>query len=323
MCERNHRTRAGFTLVELLVVIAIIGVLVALLLPAVQAAREAARRSQCANHLKQLGLACHNFHDTYGVTPPSRVASGGFPKLNVPANAYQGWAVWILPYLEQDNIKNIYNTQLHFGHANNRTAIQTQVKVFYCPSTPRVNRVAPTFTLNPTGGPYTIAGAACSDYCVCRNVDLGLVSSFPNDVDPYTAANQWGPFSYNSGTTIREMNWASVTDGLSNTIFYIEDAGRNDEYVARKRLTGANAVGGAWSDEAAEFGFQGCTPPNDTRPGLTVMNCTNDGEPYSFHPGGINVGMCDGSVRFIAETISIRNFARLITAQGGEVATNF
>src|SRR4051812_39735494 len=96
--------RRGFTLVELLVVIAIIGVLVALLLPAVQAAREAARRMQCANNLRQLGLACHNFVDTRGMIPPTRTASGGFPPLNVPVNAYNGWTVWLLPYIEQGTV---------------------------------------------------------------------------------------------------------------------------------------------------------------------------------------------------------------------------
>src|SRR5262245_46197242 len=100
----NRRRSAAFTLVELLVVIAIIGVLVALLLPAVQAAREAARRMQCSNNLRQIGLACHNFHDVRGCTPPSRSASGGFPHLGIPANAYHGWAVWLLPYMEQGNI---------------------------------------------------------------------------------------------------------------------------------------------------------------------------------------------------------------------------
>lgn len=115
------------------------------------------------------------------------------------------------------------------------------------------------------------------------------------------------------------MTWSSVSDGLSNTLFYSEDAGRPTEYVGGRRQSATTASGSAWADEASEWGFQGCTPPNDTRPGLTAINCTNDGEPYSFHSGGINVGMCDGSVRFLRESIDVRTFARLVTAQGGEV----
>jgi len=318
---RTPTNRSAFTLIELLVVIAIIAILIGLLLPAVQKIREAANRLQCTNHLKQLGLACHNFHDTTGVTPPSRVASGGFPALSVPANAYQGWAVWLLPYIEQDNVGKLYSTQLHFGHDNNRTAIQTQVKIFYCPSAPAKNRVAPTFS----HGGFTITGAACTDYSVMRNIEPSLWGTYPGDVDTYTEESRWGPFSYNSGSNIRQLSWASVTDGLSNTIFYSEDAGRPDLYLTGRKKISSNSVGGsAWSDESSEYGLHGCEPSatTDTRPGRRPMNCTNNGEPYSFHTGGCNFGMCDGSVRFIRESISIRTFARLVTAQAGEVIGN-
>jgi prepilin-type N-terminal cleavage/methylation domain-containing protein len=322
--SRNKFNRShGFTLVELLVVIAIIGVLVALLLPAVQAAREAARRMSCTNNMRQLGLSCHNFVDSRGCLPPSRTASGGFPALNIPANAYQGWAVWLLPYLEQGNVLASYNYQLHFGHATNRPAIVTQIKAFNCPSTPRKNRTQPQFTHNS----FVVTDAASADYSVIRDVDSGLWTSFPNDVDTYQAnqvmGTNMGPHSRNTGSDIRVMRWASISDGLSNTIFYCEDSGRPDEHVAQGRKTGAVATGSAWSDEANEFGFQGCTPPNDTRPGRTAINCTNDGEPYSFHPAGINIGLCDGSVRFISNNVPIRIFAQLVTAQAGEQIGDF
>jgi len=218
-----------------------------------------------------------------------------------------------------------YDTTLHFGHANNHRAIQTQVKTFNCPSTPTQKRVAYTFTHSG----FSISDAASCDYSVCRWVDSGLWTSFPNDVDnygthdPVTGFNI-GPYSYNTGSSIRVMRWPNVTDGLSNTTFYVEDAGRPDLWVAGWRLAAKNTIGGsAWCDEANEFSFQACNPPNDTRPGRTPINCTNNGEFYAFHAAGMNAGMCDGSVRFISSSIPTRTMARLITAAAGEMIGEF
>jgi prepilin-type processing-associated H-X9-DG protein len=295
----------------LLVVIAIIAILIGLLLPAVQKVREAAARMSCSNNLKQLGLACHNFHDIYNLTPPTRCASGGFPKLGVPANAYQGWAVWLLPNLEQGNVAKIYSTSLHFGHANNRTAITTKMKVLTCPSTPEPDRVAYTFTAQS----FSVSNAAVADYSVCKQVDTNATGATAQ-----TLANPVGPFSYNSGSTYRVYSFSSVTDGLSNTIFYIEDAGRPHTYGPRKNRVSSNSAEAAgWADSENEFTLNGCNPSTGAEGGSAPMNCNNDGEPYSFHTGGINLGMCDGSVRFVRDSVPMATFAAMITATGGEV----
>jgi prepilin-type N-terminal cleavage/methylation domain-containing protein len=325
MLRHSKISAAGFTLVELLVVIAIIGVLVALLLPAVQAARESARRMQCTNQMRQLGLACHNFVDVRSVIPPSRVASGGFPPLGIPANAYNGWAAWLLPYLEQTNLSNNYDHMLHFGHAKNRPVIETQIPTFYCPSTPNKRRVARDFTHNN----FNVTRAAATDYSVFRFIEPGLWQGFPNIIDAYDSnaerGNYYGPHSYNTGSTIRVMRWASISDGTSNTMLYVECAGRPDEYVLGGRRNSNTTSGAAWADEANEFGLHGCEPPppDDRRPGRMPINCTNDGEVFCFHPSGSNTTLCDGSVRFISNNIPIRTYAHLLTAQGGESIADF
>jgi prepilin-type N-terminal cleavage/methylation domain-containing protein/prepilin-type processing-associated H-X9-DG protein len=320
MLHSPARSRRGFTLIELLVVIAIIAILIGLLLPAVQKVREAAARMSCQNNLKQLGLACHSFHDTNGITPPTRVASGGFPKLGVPANAYQGWAVWLLPNLEQGNVARIYDTKLHFGHANNRTAATTKMKVFNCPSTPNPDRVAYSFSVTNGGTTYSVSNLAVADYSVMREVGTNASGATSQTLN----GNRVGPFSFNSGSTYREFSFASVSDGLSNTLFYTEDAGRPHNYGPRKNLISQNSAEAAgWADSENEFTLNGCNPSTGAEGGTAPMNCMNNGEPYSFHTGGINVGMCDGSVRFINESTSMAVFAALVTAQGGEVVSNF
>src|SRR6185295_4415493 len=153
MYSRTHRpittSRPAFTLVELLVVIAIIGVLVALLLPAVQAAREAARRMTCSNHLRQLGLALQNYHDTYNALPPARHAGG----VNIC------WLVRILPYIEQGNVKYDFS-QGGLAGTLNSVVTNTQIKILLCPS-------APTGRKAVTGGQAT---GGVTDYVAISHV---------------------------------------------------------------------------------------------------------------------------------------------------------
>ncbi len=318
----RYRTSSpqGFTLVELLVVIAIIGVLVALLLPAVQAARESARRTQCSNNLKQLGLAAHNFHDTTGALPSS-IRPGGLTPLPRIAGL-----TFTLPFVEQGNVYDKYDQTKNWGDAANRPYVLTKVKAFLCPSTPNPERLDGI----PEASPWVDNVCATTDYSPTIGVDPRLKTQ--NLVDQ-------------SGEGILTKNgsprMADVTDGLSNTILYAESAGRPAVWRRGPKKFGTSVVAnhvnaGGWCRPASDFSVDGSSYDGATMPGPCAINCTNGedvgttfphpyyqtegtAEAFAFHPAGANFALGDGSVRFIASNINIRDFARLVTRAGAEV----
>ena len=316
------RFRRGFTLIELLVVIAIIGILVALLLPAVQSAREAARRAQCVNNLKQLGIALHNFHDVQGYLPTSHRPAG---LTNLPRNA---GLTLLLPYFEQGNIYNALNMDLNWGRVENATSVRSNINTLLCPSGAFPERLDG----NPDPPPYTPNVAAPTDYSPTISVDNRLV------VAGLVDASGQGMLAQNEKARL-----ADVTDGLSNTIAYAESAGR--PYVFRKggKQFGDPATNrvnaGGWVRPASDFSVDGASLDGAVIPGPAPINATNGedyvpagyphpyyntqgtGEAFSFHPGGANFLFGDGSVKFLKESIGIRTFAKLVTRRNGEVVS--
>lgn len=294
--------RQAFTLVELLVVIAIIGVLVALLLPAVQAAREAARRSQCTNHFKQFGLALHNHHDTYGTFPARGTFGGGWHE-RINAN------VVLLPFLEQGPLYDQATADKTTPAWTGGGWRAVQVPMFLCPSSP----------------PAINEGFGLTTYMYCIGDSLSVMNG-SNQVGPRDQENLRGVFGLRKG-----RRFASITDGTSNTILMSERALGSD--AARVKTGFATNVSGfqtsprtcqqqasgdryqnstvavtgyRWIDRRIPFvGFQTVLPPNSP----SCLSEGNHDSQYmlasatSFHPGGVNVLMGDGSVRFVSETV--------------------
>jgi prepilin-type N-terminal cleavage/methylation domain-containing protein/prepilin-type processing-associated H-X9-DG protein len=298
--NEHRKPITGFTLVELLVVIAIIGVLVALLLPAVQAAREAARRMQCSNKLKQIGLAMHNYHDTFQVLPPQSLPAHG-------SNNAWGWGPMIFPYIE---LKPLYDTvQPNSGMAlgsfvgtlptaqtpiNGALVLQQKIVAFICPSD--VDTATNQFYGNPRASTTGSAWYSKSNY-VCNQQVIALAQ---------------GTFSGPPGPTCTRL--AVITDGTSNVLMLGERALRVNPLDRR------STAGVVWgkptnnSDAATcfhpNFPINTRDPSNDfqantyTQYGNATANSCNAHVATSNHPGGAQFALCDGSVRFINQNIA-------------------
>ncbi len=316
MC-RSHNLRgrlSGFTLVELLVVIAIIGVLVALLLPAVQAARESARRTQCLNNLKQIGLALHTHHDTYNELPPNRIDDGAT------------WSVYALPYMEQVAMFQAFDQMKPWPDQLNKPALQQRLKAYICPT-----RRKPMLSTSGDQGsgisgwlPYAPSdfvknssketpGPVC-DYAGCAS-DL---STLPNG-DGWTACN-----GVPTGALVTTCNpgehshtrFAKITDGLSNTLLV-------GEKHVRFQFFGIGNIGTNDADGCTFNGDDGSTSGRVAGPGFPLANDAKDPTNArvrfgSYHPGIVNFVLGDGSIKSLPINIDSTNLGRLANREDGQ-----
>ncbi len=338
------RTRGrGFTLVELLVVITIIGILIALLLPAVQAAREAARRGQCANNLKQIGLALHNYHGAFRTFPiGSQIGS--------VSQAYAtNWRVAVLPFLEESALHGQLNTKTgsfwaHTGFAGNTILYSTRVQGFLCPSS--------IFeATNPSALGYSHYPPNTTDYTQCSMVMdyVGVSGATP---DPIGRTNVCtgdvlasSSSACNTGIMVPDASKqiSDCTDGTSNTVIVAEQSGQvNGTERSANALGGwhgwANVGRSTWNSSTSlplasagfwytagtttvryapnAFWFSGAlSPANSGFSANTVIN--------SFHPGGLNLLLADGSVRFASENILIDTLRQLCVRDDGHVVGDY
>lgn len=313
------RVRPGFTLVELLVVIAIIGILIALLLPAVQAAREAARRSQCSNHIKQIALAIHNYHDTFKSFPPGGITPGAC----CGTQSYTNWAIAILPFMEQEPLYERYDNTVVNEHVDNQFVREQIVPAYMCPTDEHNQRLehpdsGPGSGINYRHGSYRAVGGSHWDDATGTNPPGGWWDDCNN-----TLPNKLRGVFYCSGWRSAPVprvapRMRDVMDGTTNTLMIGEqiaekttDRGTFWAYT----YTSYNSSD-AWPDSATIMGFDKCCAafgggmPNHCKRGWG-----------SFHPGGIQFAMVDGSVQFVSETIDIFLFNNLATIAGREVTT--
>jgi prepilin-type N-terminal cleavage/methylation domain-containing protein/prepilin-type processing-associated H-X9-DG protein len=286
------RSRGGFTLVELLVVIAIIGILVALLLPAVQAAREAARRSQCINNLKQWGLAMQNYHDVQKSLPRGAA--------NSPRR--QTWTPSLWPFIEQPALYDAYDFNKHFYESPNivqnteNGVLAKRIPAYYCPSDRR-DAMMKGDAYWRTRGNYA--------------VNAGNVAA--------TGSANSAPFQFNAW-----KGFSDITDGLSQTMLMAEVLGPGADTINDHRADVHNDDGGAMvmTVNTPNSGLDSCKSPYCVT-GIPNMPC-NTSSPVQFvarsrHPGGVNVAKIDGSVQFVSNTTALTVWQAMGSSQGGEV----
>lgn len=293
-----HHPRSAFTLVELLVVIAIIGVLVGLLLPAVQAAREASRRAQCSNNLKQIGIALHSYHDTHRVLPPGWLAT--HPSTGMPywlGRPGWGWAAFALPFLEQQNVaENLARYEVPITDPVNQTARTTKIETYRCPSDTGqktfVLEAGPTPAPNYTHGYVPLDVASANYVGVFGTVVMATVCGGTGDCVGD------GSFVFQ-----RTFRFADLLDGMSQTLIAGE---RSSKFFPSTWL---GVIAGA-AHAPGRIVAVSSTPPNS--PSAPMQNFS------SYHPAGTMFLAGDGSVKLVAETIDLTTYRSMCTRAGNE-----
>jgi prepilin-type N-terminal cleavage/methylation domain-containing protein/prepilin-type processing-associated H-X9-DG protein len=310
------RRRTGFTLIELLVVIAIIGILIALLLPAVQKVREAANSLKCRNNLKQIGVGMHNYHDAF-----DRFPDGAYCTTNT--TCFQDWAISILPYVEQDNLYRQFNLQV-VNELQDEAVLTYLVTLFVCPTDPEGYQ-----PLVPFGGPGNTKKIQYmpSNYKAMEGISQPTLyfDRFDNATTLVQEGykNQRGVLHVSvAAVGLTAERVATVTDGLSNTIMvgeYTTSTGFDH------RAFWAYSYW-EWSMSSVTLGqprillpdYNACVAINQDG---GVSPCKRGWS--SLHPGGINFLLCDGSVRTIGRDISVDTLGALATIGGGEVVGDY
>lgn len=313
-----RKSSHGFTLIELLVVIAIIAILIALLLPAVQQAREAARRSQCKNNFKQVGLAIHNYHDTHGAFPLNLHAGGNREGCTWPwgtAAVYRfSWSTGILPYMDMANLYQQFDFSRDYGVTPNTDANGSNlhnagatVPTFLCPSDPQGEERcvrASTITNSPGGrddmGRTNMVGIVDSDQWQCSTINQGWARMDGN-----------GIFQNITKTSFRD-----VTDGMSNTIMVGEATGG-------QRGTNECIPWGVMNLADTGNGINGSFSTPGGKKDWKANGDLNYNGLASFHTGGCHVLLGDGSVRFLNENLSDATFRNLGARNDGNVLGEF
>jgi len=321
----------GFTLIELLVVIAIIAILIALLLPAVQQAREAARRTQCRNHLKQIGLALHNYHDAFSVFPYGSNDNWGWSPPNPPRRCAWNWRVFILPYIDQAPLYNqispyficVDNADWNDTTAGLRNTVhatltsihQTVISAYLCPSdsAPAIAQSRNTYGANGIGT------GARSNYFGSSGPSCAGTGFFTSCVSDGGLHSQRGG-QYGQGPGVLHM-WPhaagirNITDGTSNTIA----VGENNDWSTNTTGCWDNAIWtGTWASASTIWGVNG---GNDTG---AVWSYNNEGCGFrSLHVGGSQFLLADGAVRFISENIDINTLNYLGSSHAKDIVGEF